>query len=180
MEAGRWLKRWMECGKAKPFGAKPKSGVASTDVAGAELAGGAESPMVVWRDWVAVIGVTGLLLGLWMIRCLLLVSAGSVDELSGERGRVGRLDINEATEAELLRLPGVGPGLAAGIVEHRRQVGGFRTIEQLTDVAGIGQQRLGQLRGFCYVVGEVESSDREIVPENRRAISVAGAVSTRR
>lgn len=142
--------------------------------------GSGESPLVVWREWVAVIGVTGLVLGLALVQGLFMVAAGPVDDVSVERGRVGRLDVNRATEAELLRLPGVGQGLAARIVEHRRQVGRFRTIEQLTDVAGIGPQRLGQLRDFCFVAGEVESSDREVVPEDGRAVSVAGSVSTRR
>ncbi len=144
------------------------------------IVGSGESLLVVWREWVAVIGVSGLVLGLWLLQGLFVIAPEPVDDVSVERGRVGRLDLNRATEAELLRLPGVGQGLAARIVEHRRQVGGFQTIEQLTDVAGIGPQRLGQLRGFCFVAGEVESSDREVVPEDGRTVSVAGSVSTRR
>ncbi len=144
------------------------------------ISGAGESPLVVWREWVAVIGVSGLVLGLWLVQGLFVIAPGPVDNVSLERGRVGRLDVNRATEAELLRLPGVGQGLAARIVEHRRQVGGFQAIEQLTDVAGIGPQRLEQLRVFCFVAGEVESSDREVVPEDGRAVSVAGSLSTRR
>lgn len=144
------------------------------------ISGAGESPLVVWRDWVAVIGVSGLVLFLWLVQGLTAVAPRPMEDMLVERERVGRLDVNRATEAEWLRLPGVGQSLAARIVEYRRQVGGFRTIEQLTDVAGIGPQRLGQLRVFCFVAGEVESSDREVVPEDGRTISVAGSVSTRR
>jgi competence ComEA-like helix-hairpin-helix protein len=136
--------------------------------------------LVVWREWVAVCGVTGLVLVLWLVRWLWMADSLLDVDSTSERARVGRLDLNRATEGELVRLPGVGGGLAARIVQHRVQAGNFRTLEQLTEVAGIGPQRLQQFRAYCFVAGEVESSDRKVVPENRRTVSVAGTVSTRR
>jgi competence protein ComEA len=48
------------------------------------------------------------------------------------------VNLNTATEAELDTLPGIGPVLAAAIVEWRTQNGGFTSIEQLQEVSGIG------------------------------------------
>ena len=50
-----------------------------------------------------------------------------------------RLDLNDATEAELEALPGVGPVLAASILERRAELGAFRTREDVLSVSGIGE-----------------------------------------
>ena len=62
-----------------------------------------------------------------------------------------RTNINTATEAELQRLPRIGPALAARIVEHRRVHGPFRRPEQITDVKGIGEKTLEKLAPWIYV-----------------------------
>lgn len=54
-------------------------------------------------------------------------------------------NINTASEADLQRLPGIGPALAARIVEHRRVHGPFRQPEQITDVKGIGEKKLEKM-----------------------------------
>jgi competence protein ComEA len=56
------------------------------------------------------------------------------------------LDLNAATTAELDALPGIGPVLAARIVEHRRLHGSFRSVEELLSVPGIGPRLLARLR----------------------------------
>ncbi len=61
------------------------------------------------------------------------------------------ININTASAAELELLPGVGPVLAGRIVEYRSRVGGFRTIEQLDDVKGIGPKSLEKLRPHIRV-----------------------------
>ena len=56
------------------------------------------------------------------------------------------LDLNAASAAELDALPGIGPVLAARIVEHRRRQGPFRSVEELRSVPGIGPKLLARLR----------------------------------
>lgn len=63
----------------------------------------------------------------------------------------GPLDLNEATAAELEALPGVGPALAAAIVEDRQRNGPFAAIEDLDRVSGIGPAKLAALRGQVRV-----------------------------
>lgn len=56
------------------------------------------------------------------------------------------LDINKATEEELVRLPGVGPEIAKRIIRERQRQGGFRNIEELKAVKGIGDKKLQMIR----------------------------------
>jgi competence protein ComEA len=61
------------------------------------------------------------------------------------------ININRATREELARLPGVGVGIAARIVEHRERYGAFRRAEHLLMVRGISERRFEQLRAFVTV-----------------------------
>ena len=56
------------------------------------------------------------------------------------------VDINEAGEAELAQLPGLGPATARRIVDQRRERGPFATLDALLDVPGIGPATLDRMR----------------------------------
>ena len=60
-------------------------------------------------------------------------------------GSAPLVDVNRATEAELEALPGIGPALAAAIVEWRSANGPFGTVDDLADVPGIGPAKLDGL-----------------------------------
>jgi len=62
------------------------------------------------------------------------------------------IDINHATQSELERLPGIGAGYAARIIEHRARYGKFRRKEQLLIVPGIGEKRFREIEKFIEVV----------------------------
>ena len=59
-----------------------------------------------------------------------------------------RVSVNHATREELEKLPGIGPALAARIVEQRERYGPFRRAEHLMLVRGISERRFRQLRPF--------------------------------
>ncbi|MEB3330351.1 MAG: ComEA family DNA-binding protein [Candidatus Sericytochromatia bacterium] len=61
------------------------------------------------------------------------------------------VDLNRASALELETLPGVGPAMAARIVATRRRLGGFKALEELREVPGIGARRLERLRP-CLVL----------------------------
>ncbi|HYI61391.1 MAG TPA: helix-hairpin-helix domain-containing protein [Acidimicrobiales bacterium] len=69
----------------------------------------------------------------------------------GEATAAGPVDLNTADEAALDELPGVGPATAAAIISHREENGGFRSVDELIDVRGIGEAKLEQLRPLVTV-----------------------------
>ena len=56
------------------------------------------------------------------------------------------VSLNTATAEQLDTLDGVGPATAAKILDWRRQHGGFRSIDDLGEIPGIGPKRLAALR----------------------------------
>lgn len=56
------------------------------------------------------------------------------------------VDINTANQAELETLNGIGPSKAQAIIEYRKKNGGFKTVEELDQVPGIGQATLNNLK----------------------------------
>jgi competence protein ComEA len=61
------------------------------------------------------------------------------------------VNLNTATPEELEALPGIGPVLAARIVEYRTAHGPFTAVEELLDVPGIGEALLEKLRPLVTV-----------------------------
>ena len=61
------------------------------------------------------------------------------------------VDLNQATEHELVQLPGIGPARAQAILAFRARYGPFRRISQLLRVRGIGRATLRRLRPFLVL-----------------------------
>lgn len=57
-----------------------------------------------------------------------------------------KLNINKATQSELESLTGVGPSMAAKILEYRKKNGPFKTIDSLKNVPGIGKSKYDGLK----------------------------------
>ena len=68
-----------------------------------------------------------------------------VDRVAVDQMGVDRVDVNQASVAELTALPGIGPAKAAAIVQERQRRP-FSSIDDLTRVSGIGTRTLEQLR----------------------------------
>jgi competence protein ComEA len=75
------------------------------------------------------------------------VGAGGAASAGGAAGASGPVSLGQATEAQLETLDGIGPALAGRILEYRQQHGGFRSIDELKEVSGIGDKRFEALRG---------------------------------
>jgi competence protein ComEA len=81
--------------------------------------------------------------------------SGSADPGVGDPSAAGGSDtpinVNTATADQLEVLPGIGPTLAAAIVQERERNGAFRSIDDLNRVPGIGPGRLSQLHDLVSV-----------------------------
>ncbi|AZM57605.1 DNA-binding protein [Streptomyces sp. WAC 01529] len=67
---------------------------------------------------------------------------------AGAAGATGPVGLNTATAEQLDELPGVGPVLAQHIIDYRTEHGGFRSVEELREVNGIGDRRYADLQGL--------------------------------
>jgi competence protein ComEA len=66
----------------------------------------------------------------------------------------GVVNLNTATAEELQLLPGIGAARAQAVIGLRKQRGGFKSVDELKDVKGIGDTALERLRPFVRLDGK--------------------------
>jgi competence protein ComEA len=69
-------------------------------------------------------------------------------------GLSGVVNVNTASREELQLLPGVGEVRAVAIVARRKQQGGFKQVDDLLEVSGIGTAMLERLRPHLTLTGK--------------------------
>lgn len=72
--------------------------------------------------------------------------AGTSSQNTTKQPISGKININTASLAELDTLPGIGPAKAKTIIDYRNSKGGFKTIDELDNVSGIGQATIDKFR----------------------------------
>ena len=73
------------------------------------------------------------------------VTTGSVEDYL--------LNINSATKAQFMSLPGIGETIADRIIAYRTQVGTFHSVDELLEVEGIGEKKLLEIEKLITVGG---------------------------
>lgn len=71
-------------------------------------------------------------------------TAGEVDASAASGS--GLVNINTADEEELQKVSGIGPSKAAKIIAYRKEHGSFASVEDLTQVSGIGEKTLASIK----------------------------------
>jgi competence protein ComEA len=66
----------------------------------------------------------------------------------------GVVNVNTATVEELQLLPGIGEARATAVVEARKRRGGFKAVDELLEVKGIGESSLARMRPFVSIKGK--------------------------
>lgn len=77
--------------------------------------------------------------------------AGTASGATPGAASTGPLNLNTATLDQLDGLPGIGPVLAAAILAERVRRGAFKSVNELREVRGIGEQRFADLRELVAV-----------------------------
>lgn len=67
-------------------------------------------------------------------------------EILGESRDAKVVRLNSATAEELDKLDGVGPSIAQKIIDYRTKMGGFKTIEEIKLVPGIGDKMFEKIK----------------------------------
>jgi competence protein ComEA len=86
-----------------------------------------------------------------ILLALLAVSPASAVEQAAEGGVV---NINTATVEQLQMLPGVGEVRARAILSERKDRGGFKSVDDLREVKGVGDSLLERMRPFVTLKGK--------------------------
>lgn len=72
----------------------------------------------------------------------------------------GQVNVNTASAQELQQLPGVGEARARAILSARKERGGFKSLDQLVEVKGVGQALLQRLRPHLTLTGKTNLKGR--------------------
>jgi comEA protein len=67
-------------------------------------------------------------------------------QLQGQVQPAVVVNVNKATLEELIKVRGIGPVMAKRIIEHRDKNGAFKSIDDLTQVQGIGSNKLQRFK----------------------------------
>jgi competence protein ComEA len=90
------------------------------------------------------------------LACVLTLAAEGRIQAAGQDGKASTapapLNLNAATAADLEKLPGVGAAMANRILEYRQKSGGFKKIEELMNIQGIGERNFLRLKPLVTVV----------------------------
>ncbi len=85
------------------------------------------------------------------------------------------LNLNTATKDELIALSGIGPAKAQAIIDYRTQHGGFKSVDELKDVKGIGAKRFEKLKPELTIgPAAVKTAAREAKPATAKSDAKPG------
>ncbi len=99
----------------------------------------------------------------WLVALALLLASGAVvaaetksaaEDAKAKAHLVGVVNVNTATNEELGLLPGVDSVRALAIIERRKEMGGFKSIEDLKQISGIGERALERIRPHVALQGK--------------------------
>jgi len=85
------------------------------------------------------------------VAVLLAIAMGAATEARGSQDSKAAVaamtvNLNTATQVDLEKLPGIGPAMAKAILDYRQKNGGFKKIEELMNVKGIGEKAFLKLK----------------------------------
>ena len=94
-----------------------------------------------------------MVLAAWVVGLGLLVTTPALARGAGGHTQyTGVVNLNQASQEELDRLPGVGSKAAERILEHRQKQP-FQRVEELVRVKGFGKKKFEKLKPYLTLTG---------------------------
>jgi competence protein ComEA len=96
----------------------------------------------------------GVTLGAAFVLAVLLAApamSGGQPQSPSASASSAAVNINTATADQLNALPGIGPKMSSRIIEYRQENGGFKKVEELMQVQGIGEKNFLKLKPLITV-----------------------------
>jgi len=78
-------------------------------------------------------------------------SKGAMSPLLSAQGPGGKVNLNTATMTELENLPGIGPVRAQAIISYRNQHNGFKNVEEIKNIEGIGELTFQKIKALIAI-----------------------------
>lgn len=75
----------------------------------------------------------------------------NIEDSSNQKNQNEKVNINKATVSELTNVPGIGASTAEKIIAYRDKNGKFKTIEDIKNVSGIGQNKYENIKDHITV-----------------------------
>ena len=102
---------------------------------------------------------------LWMFVAVMSFAAvpaaqDKAKEKPARASAAGTVNLNTATQAQLETLPGIGASAAKRIIEYRQKNGGFKKVEELMNVKGIGEKSFLKLKQHITVAAASPATDK--------------------
>ena len=120
------------------------------------------------NTWKRYIKVSAIILSL-IVTMSAINSAAKIENVDWKIWE-GKINLNEASQAELMMLKGIGKITAHRITEYRDRAGGFKSISQLKEVKGISESMMNNLMDHLTLF---EKSDLKVLVDiNRAPVSV--------
>lgn len=78
-------------------------------------------------------------------------SAGDLSTSDSGGAVQNKININQAEQSELEEIPGIGPKKAQDIIKYRTDNGGFKSIEEIKEIRGVGDKTYESLKDYIEV-----------------------------
>lgn len=79
------------------------------------------------------------------------VTSTTASSAISQKGNENKVNLNTATEADLQTISGIGAKRAADIIAYREANGGFKSVDDLNNVSGIGDKTMESIRPYVTV-----------------------------
>jgi competence protein ComEA len=92
-----------------------------------------------------------------MMAVMLAIAVGATTTSAQSKGPAPKataaapVNLNTATAEQLASIPGVGPKMAERIIEYRQKNGGFKKVEDLMNVSGVGEKSFLKMKPLITV-----------------------------